>query len=125
MLTITWLPGSPNESRFLVERMAQGEDDFTLIAETQRGYYGYDDTSLDPETWYTYRVMAENATGGSAYSDTAGALTPSLVLLNEDFENYNIGAPPGGTWGVTETGNGTSHVVAEGARCRTAVSPPQ
>lgn len=110
-LTLSWLPGSQNELGFVVERMAQGEGYFSVIAQTEHGIYGYDDTGLEPETWYTYRVQAWNGTGESAYSDTAGAMTPSLVLYDNDFENDNVGGLPRGAWTTNLYGSARAEVT--------------
>lgn len=107
-LVISWLPGSYNEDLFVIERFGPGDDDFQIIGDTVGTVYGYDDVGLDNETWYTYRVKALNEIGESAYSDTAGALTPSLVLLDEDFEEYDVGTTPDENNWATYSQGGTS-----------------
>ncbi|HEX2874918.1 MAG TPA: hypothetical protein VHP33_26890 [Polyangiaceae bacterium] len=48
------------------------------------------------------------ATGGGAGSGSAGC---DGHLLCEDFESFEVGAPPSGRWTITKNGTGTSLVV--------------
>jgi subtilisin family serine protease len=70
-----WKDNSLSETGFIVERCTgSGCTDFVQIATTRFNYYW--DTRLRPDTTYTYRVAAYNASGKSGYSNTASAITP-------------------------------------------------
>lgn len=85
---LTWTDNANNESGFLVERSV-GTGAFTLIttapAKSNTGSVTYTDMNVVPGTTYNYRVAAINATGKSAYSNTATVnmtsppLAPSAV----------------------------------------------
>lgn len=65
---------SANETGFQLQRSPDGLN-FATIATLNQGVLAYHDTGLPPTTTYTYRVLATNATGASAPSNTASAST--------------------------------------------------
>jgi len=71
---LTWADNANNESGFLVERSVNNGA-FTLIttapAKNNTGSVSYTDMNVLAGTNYAYRVAAINATGKSAYSNTA------------------------------------------------------
>ena len=73
-INLTWRDRSNNETSFRIERSTNGTT-FELIAGVQPGQYTYVDAGLDPSSTYTYRVLASNEYGDSAYSAEASATT--------------------------------------------------
>jgi len=78
---LTWTDNADNETRFVVERSLDGVTFPTRIpvpANPGTGIVTYVDATVQPGNTYTYRVVAANAAGLSAYSNTA---TVSLSLV--------------------------------------------
>jgi tartrate-resistant acid phosphatase type 5 len=82
-INLAWADNSPNEDGFKVERSPDGVT-WAQVATTGPNVTTYADTGLSAGTVYWYRVRAGNATGDSAYSNTASATTltggPSLGI---------------------------------------------
>jgi subtilisin family serine protease len=123
-INLSWVDASSNESGFRIERCVGpvatcSGGSFVQIAEVGPNVTGYSNTSLAPETAYTYRVRAYNAAGNSAFSTPAGATTlaapPGTQVVPAGVER--IGAAPGMmTWtgagvgvAVVDTGLNFSH----------------
>lgn len=71
-MNLTWHDNSDNETGFSVERRAQGEANFTVIASSLApGTTAYTSTGLSATTTYYFRVRAYNGTGNSGYSNEA------------------------------------------------------
>ncbi|OPX85469.1 MAG: Exoglucanase B precursor [Pelotomaculum sp. PtaB.Bin104] len=76
-INLTWTDKSSNESGFKIERKS-GNSGFEEIAVVDSNTT-FTDTSLAPNTTYTYRVRAFNSSGHSAYSNEDSATTSSAV----------------------------------------------
>ncbi|MGV3719337.1 MAG: fibronectin type III domain-containing protein [Actinomycetota bacterium] len=75
-LDLTWNDNSSTPSDFKIERKEEPAGSFALIATTTAPAATYQDaTGLSPNTTYTYRVTATNATGDSAPSNEASGMT--------------------------------------------------
>jgi GH18 family chitinase len=74
-INLSWSDNSSNETSFRVERSADGSSSWTSIATVGANVTTYSNTGLSASTTYHYRVRAENASGNSAYSNTANATT--------------------------------------------------
>ncbi|MCP4310828.1 MAG: T9SS type A sorting domain-containing protein [Bacteroidetes bacterium] len=74
-IAISWDDNSDNESGFEIEQSLPPGDDFSLIHTTSPGVQGYNNTSLDDNVTYYYRVRAINTAGNSAYTPVASATT--------------------------------------------------
>jgi hypothetical protein len=75
-INLTWTDNSTNEQGFRIERR-QGTGTWSQIASTGPNVTSFASTGLAAATTYGYRVVAYNATGSSAYSNTATATTLS------------------------------------------------
>jgi hypothetical protein len=73
---LTWSDNANNELNFVVERADNGGA-FAVIATLAANAVSYTDTGVLPGGGYDYRVMATNAVGNSAYSNTASAVVPT------------------------------------------------
>jgi hypothetical protein len=71
---LLWQDNSSNETVFRVEIKPPG-DSFISLGTVPANSTAATVTDLDPGTLYEFRVRAENATGNSAYSNTAAATT--------------------------------------------------
>ncbi|MDA7640940.1 hypothetical protein N8787_04805, partial [Opitutaceae bacterium] len=58
--TISWTDNTSNEVGFLVERRTGTEGAWSLIADVDADVVVFEDTDLEPETTYFYRVSATN-----------------------------------------------------------------
>lgn len=74
-INLRWTDNSNNESGFSIERSVNTSSNFTQIATVGAGVTNYADSGLTVSTFYYYRVRAFNASGNSAYSNTAKAKT--------------------------------------------------
>jgi FtsP/CotA-like multicopper oxidase with cupredoxin domain len=72
---LRWTDNSLNESGFIIERMNGGG--FAEVGRVGANVTRWIDTTVLPSTPYSYRVMAYNAVGNSAYSNTVDVTTPS------------------------------------------------
>jgi hypothetical protein len=75
-IDLAWTDASDNELGFRVERCAGDScDTFAQVADLGAGTTAYQDTGLDADESYSYRVLAYNIAGQSDYSNTATANT--------------------------------------------------
>ena len=93
-IRLTWQDASGNEDAFLIERKAEGEDEFLEYDMAAQNSVYYLDTGLEPETWFWYRVRALNIDFTSEPSNVDSAQTWSLTVFEDDFESYTVGEPP-------------------------------
>lgn len=80
---LQWNDNSGNETGFKIERRA-GSDTipWTLLATLSSNRNNFGDSSVTPNTTYSYRVLAFNGVGSSAYSNVATVRTTSANVLN-------------------------------------------
>lgn len=77
-INLAWIDNSSNEAGFKIERcQGIGCSVFTLRATVGANVTAYSDTGLSSGTSYSYRLVAYNGAGSSAYSKTASATTQS------------------------------------------------
>jgi hypothetical protein len=105
---LAWTDNSVNEAGFEIEQSADGtiwQRRSTVAAGVTAGAV----TGLAASTAYHFRVRAVNATGNSAYSNTASTTTWAPPLFTEDFSSGADGfqavdgtwSAAGGTYQVT------------------------
>jgi len=78
-INLKWSDRSSNETGFQIERCLGKKGAcilFSQIAQVGVNVKNYSDTSVSPNTSYTYRVRAFNGLGVSAYSNRDDATTP-------------------------------------------------
>jgi len=73
-----WQDLSDNEDGFRVERMAKGEDVFSLLADLPENTVMYRDTDLSGAASFVYRIASYN-TAGASHSTSRGLLWPQPV----------------------------------------------
>jgi hypothetical protein len=78
VVTLSWRDISANESGFRVERHASGTVAFSPLTSLPPNASAFVDVAVQPQTAYTYRVIAVNASGDSAPSNEASAQTPAV-----------------------------------------------
>src|SRR5207253_10601774 len=78
-INLKWTDNSTNETGYHVERSTDGTT-FMQIATAGPATTNYLDAGLASGTAYYYRVAAYNASGASAYSNTASATIQAAVL---------------------------------------------
>jgi hypothetical protein len=76
MVDLTWRDNATTETGYTVERSANGTTGWTQV-NLPAGSTSYRDTGLAASTTYSYRVMATNEVGNSAYSAVATVTTPA------------------------------------------------
>jgi rhamnogalacturonan endolyase len=100
-ILLTWADNSSNEVNFLIERSPDNVT-YSLVTAVTGGVTALTDPGLSPGSTYYYRVRANNAGGGSAYSNVASATTlvpqfTSIAASNGTVIFSGIGGTAGGT----------------------------
>jgi len=96
---LNWTDNSDNEIDFHVERSAtSGTADFSQIGTVGANVKTYGDTGRTSNTQYWYRVRAHNASGYSAYSNVATAVTWAAIAAPTNL--VCTAAKVGGAYGV-------------------------
>jgi subtilisin family serine protease len=90
-IRLTWNDNSPDEDGFEIERRT-GAEPFTLIAVVPGGQTTYDDSGLQPDVIYTYRVRAFIGGARSGYSNHATATTLGIPPAPTAIEPFGCGA---------------------------------
>ena len=78
-INVSWTDNASNETGFKVERATASGGPWSQIGTTGTNIASFADTTVAASTTYYYRVQATNATGDSAYSNTASAATPGTL----------------------------------------------
>jgi fibronectin type 3 domain-containing protein len=78
-INLTW-SAVPNANRFHIERKTGMAGTYAEITAVPGTAISYQDTTVQANTAYTYRVRSEGASGFSAYSNESSATTPALPL---------------------------------------------
>jgi len=107
-IRLSWQSGSINDDGYLIERMDPGEENYVLFNEV-RGSQIFLDEGLQPESEYSYRVIAFKDVDGnileSGSSEPASASTHSLIAFEDDFEAYDLNrSPVNAAYTITEQG---------------------
>lgn len=74
-VNVSWSDQSTNETSFALERATNSGGPWSTATTTVANVQAYSDTGRNAGTTYYYRVKAVNASGSSAYSNTASATT--------------------------------------------------
>ena len=82
-IDLSWTDNADNEDGYKVERSPGGQDSWTQIASLPAGSTSHQDSGLQEQTTYDYRVRAYNAQFHSSYSAVASATTSSQVIVNQ------------------------------------------
>ncbi|MBI5739256.1 MAG: DUF2341 domain-containing protein [Nitrospirae bacterium] len=114
-IDLSWTDNSTNEDGFRIERKIGEPGVYAQIAETGAGASVYNDTGLDPDTKYYYRVRSYNSTeGDSHYSNETYSVTTVYTYTPPVWSHIYNGAGSGDDY-VTDISNGPdNHPVATG-----------
>jgi len=93
---LIWTDRANNEDTFLIERSTDNVN-FTQIGTQVENVPTYTDPTVSQATVYYYRVRAANATGNSAYSNSAMTTAPSVYVKDD---NDATGITIVGAWTV-------------------------
>jgi PKD repeat protein len=126
-IDLTW-SNVDNEIGYRIERSVNSGSGFQDIGSTNADVTSFQDTGLNPGTTYFYRVLAFNAGGPSAFSNTASATTqagssppPPGVLLADDFNNNSLDLSK---WTITQiTGSQDANISVSESSQRLNVGP--
>jgi hypothetical protein len=77
-IDIAWKNNATDQTAYLVGRRPDSSSDWSYIAVLPANSLTYNDTSLNPDTHYSYIVRAANAVGYSTASNVANAITPTV-----------------------------------------------
>jgi hypothetical protein len=108
---LSWSDNASDETGFRVERSTGGA--FSQVATLGANATSYSDTGLAASTAYTYRVLAYNSSGDSAYSGTASATTQAASGGGGGSGDFYQDASSNGIVSM-EAENATSSVASSG-----------
>ena len=77
-INLSWTDNASDETGFKIERKT-GSGSYAQIATVGANVTSYQSAGLSASTTYTYRVRATNASGDSAYSNEASAMTKFVL----------------------------------------------
>ena len=77
-INLTWQDNSSNETGFYIYRKTT--DDYSIIATMEANATSYNNTGLNPETAYSYKIAAYNNIGESGFSNALCVHTPAEPL---------------------------------------------
>jgi titin len=118
-IDLAWDDNSGDETGFRIERKTGAAGGWSEIATVAANVESYENTGLDANTEYYYRVRAYNAGGNSGYSDEdcATTLDDRFYVAKHGF-NTNSGtkAAPWATiqYAVTNVTSGRTILIGEG-----------
>ena len=98
-----------------VEQSTDNGASFTEIADLAANSNFYAVTGLDPATVYTYRVLAYNDFGQSAYSANASAQTHALECANDSFADSDlaVSGSVSGNYTLTHNSDNQYQIITE------------
>lgn len=89
-INLSWTDNSTNETEFVIERKT-GSGAFTVIGTTTTNVVSFNDTGLNQDTNYTYRLYSKNSAGNSLnYSNEITVLTLSASITDIDGNTYPV-----------------------------------
>lgn len=92
-LRLTWTDGNPSPPPVKVERSASQSGPFALVGTSPGGGTSFQDSGLEGNVVYYYRVRASNASGDSDYSTVASGTTlPTPPAAPSSFAASAVGA---------------------------------
>ncbi|MFA5344625.1 MAG: Ig-like domain-containing protein, partial [Kiritimatiellia bacterium] len=112
-VNLAWADNSTNETSFVIQRRIGATNAFVTIAALAANLRSYADTTVAPLTAYTYRVLARNYYGDSAYTEdvvTTPANVPPVVSLTGPVNGAGFSAPANIT--LTATASDTDGTVS-------------
>lgn len=114
--TLFFNDNSTNETSFLIERSTGG--DYGVIATIPgiagTGQRSYVDNTTQPNTFYSYRVSARNATGVTPESKTAFFQTPpDPPIPASSLGTFSIGLNSVGLYWVNNASNATGFTIQQ------------
>jgi PKD repeat protein len=115
-IDLTWIDNADDELGYQVERSTDGSS-WQVIGTVLADGTSFNDTGLEPDSTYIYRIRAYNATGYSGYSNTDSATTNQASTMHVgDIDGFTS---PGkrGRWNATAvvTIHSESESLVEGA----------
>jgi uncharacterized protein len=88
-IVISWKDNSDNETAFIIERKIENGN-FSQLAEKSANTTSHTDSGLSANTTYTYRVMAKNAAGNSAYSNELPVTTTGIPAKPTELRTTSV-----------------------------------
>ncbi len=87
-ISLSWTDNADNEDAFIIERKLGTGGTYAVLDTVTANVTAYDDTGLESETAYCYRVKASNGIGDSGYSnevcdETTGGCVPDDVTIDD------------------------------------------
>lgn len=88
-IVLSWTSASAPPSGYQIERSSDGANFSEIAAHLPGESTSFTDSTVKPETQYTYRIRAANPAGQSPYSAPASAITQPLLDADKDKMDDN------------------------------------
>ena len=92
-INLSWSDNSVNETGFNIYQRSLAETNFTLLTSTNPDESTYEDTGLETNTTYVYKVSAFNDLGESTFTDDVYASSLLYTIYLNANRGYNQGQP--------------------------------
>jgi carboxypeptidase T len=117
-IALSWKAGDSTQQGFRIERCSGAAcTNFSQVASVGSSVTSYNNTGLSASTSYSYRVLAYNASGNSAYSNTATATTQAAPTVPGAPTNLAAKAASTSQINLTWTDNSTNETGFRIQRC--------
>jgi hypothetical protein len=114
-VNLAWTDNATNETGFTIERKT-GAGSFGALTTKGANVTSHSDTTVATGTNYTYRVRADNASGGSGWSNESSATTDTGLVL---FHQLNEAS---GTTATDSSGNSNTGTLVNSPTWTTGYS---
>ncbi|GAA5034677.1 hypothetical protein GCM10011506_29300 [Marivirga lumbricoides] len=112
-IKLKWTDNSNNEDNFLIERSLSSNSNFGFIHNTNNNITNFEDTGLEPNTQYYYRIRAKNQSGYSSYSNILSVKTeveiPNGSQNTKIVDNKHSSVTKVGQWSVSTAGGNSKY----------------
>ncbi|MHC1766072.1 MAG: S8 family serine peptidase [Verrucomicrobiia bacterium] len=110
-ITLTWTDNSDDETSFIIVQTCDGEDTYIPVSpkDGKGSTVSYEDTWLQPNTVYGYKVAARNSYGTSAYSASVSATTAD-VKPSASASYIKTDTETAGNWCIAYGDSGYGHL---------------
>ena len=113
-IDLSWTDNSDNEEEFEIHRKEGSGGTYAEVATLSADTTGYQDTSLDSETTYYYRVRAANSAGSSNWSNEANDTTAQLAAPSGLTATAASDSEIDLTWTDNSAGESDSEIQRDG-----------
>jgi hypothetical protein len=113
-INLSWTDNSGNETGFVIQRSTNGGN-WSQLATVGANATSYSDRTVNKHHTYYYRVYAYNSFGNSAYSNTAGGVTPHVGTVGPHGALVGPALLTSASWPAPPAGSGMAAAGSAGS----------